>query len=141
MAAEVTKAKAGAVDFTGMAKVWKEAYLGGLEACLRWQGENERVAKSIMKQGLLRSQQCLAFAKACFDQSLDQVQGQQNGDPFVTLFRRLIQAPYAMAEPVVKIGVGVCQMTLTSYETALAAPSRKYVFEMNKMVMDTVIPS
>ncbi len=141
MAAEVTKAKAGAVDFTGMAKVWKEAYLGGLEAGLRWQGENERVAKSIIKQGLLRSQQCLAFAKDCFDQSLDQVQGQQNRDPFVTLFRQLIQAPYAMAEPVVKIGVGVCQMTLTSYETALAAPSRKYVFEMNKMVMDTVIPS
>jgi len=108
---------------------------------LRWQGENERVAKSIIKQGLLRSQQCLAFAKDCFDQSLDQVQGQQNRDPFVTLFRQLIQAPYAMAEPVVKIGVGVCQMTLTSYETALAAPSRKYVFEMNKMVMDTVIPS
>jgi len=141
MAAEETKAKAGAVDFTGMAKVWKEAYLGGLEAGLRWQGENERVAKSIIKQGLLRSQQCLAFAKDCFDQSLDQVQGQQNRDPFVTLFRQLIQAPYAMAEPVVKIGVGVCQMTLTSYETALAAPSRKYVFEMNKMVMDTVIPS
>jgi len=141
MVAEETKAKAGAVDFTGMAKVWKEAYLGGLEAGLRWQGENERVAKSIIKQGLLRSQQCLAFAKDCFDQSLDQVQGQQNGDPFVTLFRQLIQAPYAMAEPVVKIGVGVCQMTLTSYETALAAPSRKYVFEMNKMVMDTVIPS
>jgi len=141
MAVEETKAKAGAVDFTGMAKVWKEAYLGGLEAGLRWQGENERVAKSIIKQGLLRSQQCLAFAKDCFDQSLDQVQGQQNGDPFVTLFRQLIQAPYAMAEPVVKIGVGVCQMTLTSYETALAAPSRKYVFEMNKMVMDTVIPS
>jgi len=141
MAAEETKVKAGAVDFTGMAKVWKEAYLGGLEAGLRWQGENERVAKSIIKQGLLRSQQCLAFAKDCFDQSLDQVQGQQNRDPFVTLFRQLIQAPYAMAEPVVKIGVGVCQMTLTSYETALAAPSRKYVFEMNKMVMDTVIPS
>ena len=141
MAAEETKAKAGAVDFTGMAKVWKEAYLGGLEAGLRWQGENERVAKSIIKQGLLRSQQCLAFAKDCFDQSLDQVQGQQNRDPFVTLFRQLIQAPYAMAEPVVKIGVGVCQMTLTSYETALAAPSRKYVFEFNKMVMDTVIPS
>jgi len=141
MVAEETKAKAGAVDFTGMAKVWKEAYLGGLEAGLRWQGENERVAKSIIKQGLLRSQQCLAFAKDCFDQSLDQVQGQQNRDPFVTLFRQLIQAPYAMAEPVVKIGVGVCQMTLTSYETALAAPSRKYVFEMNKMVMDTVIPS
>jgi len=141
MVAEETKAKAGAVDFAGMAKVWKEAYLGGLEAGLRWQGENERVAKSIIKQGLLRSQQCLAFAKDCFDQSLDQVQGQQNRDPFVTLFRQLIQAPYAMAEPVVKIGVGVCQMTLTSYETALAAPSRKYVFEMNKMVMDTVIPS
>jgi len=44
MVAEETKAKAGAVDFTGMAKVWKEAYLGGLEAGLRWQGENERVA-------------------------------------------------------------------------------------------------
>ncbi|HEV8620942.1 MAG TPA: hypothetical protein VGQ79_07950 [Nitrospiraceae bacterium] len=140
MAAEETKAKAGTVDFTGMAKVWKEAYLGGLEAGLRWQGENERVAKSIIKQGLLRSQQWLAFAKDCFDQSLDQVQGQQNGDPFVTLFRRLIQAPYAMAEPVVKTGVGVCQMTLTSYETALAAPSRKYVLEINKIVMDTVIP-
>jgi hypothetical protein len=141
VAAEETKAKAGAVDFTGMAKVWKEAYLGGLEACLRWQGENERATKNIIKRGLMRSQQWLAFSWDCFDQSLDQIQGQQNGDPFVTLFRQLIQAPYAMAEPVVKTGVDVCETTLTSYETALSAPSRKYVFEMNKMVMDTVIPS
>lgn len=138
---EQAKAKAAGFDSTGIAKVWKEAYLDGLEAGLRWQGENEHAAKSIIKQGLMRSQQLLAFSMDCLDKSLEQIQGNQNENPFVALSRQLIQVPYAMVEPVVKTGVDVCATTFTSYETALAAPSRKYVFEINKIVMDTVIPS
>jgi len=127
-------------DFTGMAKIWKEAYLGSLEAGLRWQGENEHAAKSIIKQGLLRSQQWLAFSKDCFDRSLEQIQEQQIGNAFVALSRQLLLACYAMVEPVVHTGVGVCETTFTSYD-AVAVPSRKYVLEFNKKVMETVIPS
>jgi len=139
--AEQVKAKAAGVDFTGMAKVWKETYLSGLEASLRWQEENEHAAKSIIKQGLARSQQWLNFSKDCSEKSLDQIQGQQNDNPFVTLTRQLTQASYVIAEPVVKTGVDLCETTFMTYETALATPSRNYVLEINKRVMDTVIPS
>jgi len=141
MSDEQVKAKAAGVDFTGMAKVWKEAYLAGLEAGLRWQGENEHVAKSIIKQGLMRSQQWLAFSKECLDKSLEQIQAHQNKNPFVALPRQLIQASYDVVEPVVNTGVDVCETTFKSYETTVAAPSRRHLLEINKKVMDTVIPS
>lgn len=141
MSAEQVKAKGVDIDFTGIAKVWKEAYLAGLEAGLRWQGENEHAATSIIKQGLMRSQQWLAFSKDCLDKSLEQIQAHQTENPFVALSRQLIQTSYGAVEPVVTTGVDVCEATFRSYETTVAAPSRRYVFEINKKVMDTVIPS
>src|SRR5207247_4588230 len=105
------------------------AYLAGLEAGLRWQGENEYTAKSIMKQGILRSQQWLAFSKDYLDKSLEQIQAHQNENPFVALSRQVIQASYAVLDPVVTTAVDVCETTFKSYETTLSAPSRRHLLE------------
>jgi hypothetical protein len=139
--AEQAKAKAAGVDFTEIAKVWKEAYLDGLEAGLRWQGENEHAAKSIIKQGLMRSQQLLALSEDCLDKSLEQIQGHESENPFVALSRQLIQASHTVAEPVLKTGAEVYETTVNTYETALAGPARRSVLDINKQVMDTIIPN
>jgi len=141
MSAEQMTVQVGGIDFTGIAKVWKEAYLASLEAGLRWQGENEYTAKSIMKQGIIRSQQWLAFSKDYLDKSLEQIQAHQNDNPFVTLSRQLLQASYAVLDPVVNTAVDVCETTFKSYETTVSAPSRRHVLEINKKVMGSVIPS
>jgi len=141
MATDTKTGEATGFDLTGTAKAWKEAYLGGLEAGLRWQGENEHAAKTVVKQGLLRSQQWLAFSKDYLDKSLEQVQGHQNENPFIALSRQLIQASYAVAEPAVNTGADACETAFNYYETAVAGPVRKYAVEINKKVMDTVIPN
>ena len=141
MSAEQVTAEVAGIDFTGIAKVWKEAYLAGLEAGLRWQGENEYTAKSIMKQGILRSQQWLAFSKDYLDKSLEQIQGHQNENPFVALSRQLIQASHAVTEPVFKTGAEFYETTVKTYETALAGPARRSVLEINKKVLNTIIPN
>ena len=138
---EQAKAIETGVDSAGIAKVWKEAYLDGLEAGLRWQGENEHAAKSIIKQGLMRSQQLLAFSKDCLDKSLEQIQGHQNENPFVALSRQLIQASHAVTEPVFKTGAEFYETTVKTYETALAGPARRSVLEINKKVLNTIIPN
>ena len=139
--AEQAKAIEAGVYSAGIAKVWKEAYLDGLEAGLRWQGENEHAAKSIIKQGLMRSQQLLAFSKDCLDKSLEQIQGHQNENPFVALSRQLIQASHAVTEPVFKTGAEFYETTVKTYETALAGPARRSVLEINKKVLNTIIPN
>jgi len=138
---EQAQAKAAGFDSTGIAKVWKEAYLDSLEAGLRWQGENEHAAKSIIKQGLMRSQQLLAFSKDCLDKSLEMIQGNQSENPFVALSRQLIQASHAVTEPLFKTGAEAYDTTVNTYETALAGPARKSVLEINKKVMHTIIPN
>jgi hypothetical protein len=142
---EQAKAIEAGVDSAGIAKVWKEAYLDGLEAGLRWQGENEHAAKSIIKQGLMRSQQLLAFSlafsKDCLDKSLEQIQRHQNENPFVALSRQLIQASHAVTEPVFKTGAEFYETTVKTYETALAGPARRSVLEINKKVLNTIIPN
>jgi hypothetical protein len=138
---EQAKPTEAGVYSAGIAKVWKEAYLDGLEAGLRWQGENEHAAKSIIKQGLMRSQQLLAFSKYCLDKSLEQIQGHQNENPFVALSRQLIQASHAVTEPVFKTGAEFYEATVKTYETALAGPARRSVLEINKKVLNTIIPN
>lgn len=139
--AKQAKAKEADVDFTGVAKVWKEAYLNGLEAGLRWQGENEHAAKSLIKQGLLRSQEWLDFSKGYLDRSLEQIQGHQNENAFIALSRQVIQVSQAVAEPLFKTGTEMYKTAVDTYETTLAAPARKSVFEINKKVLDTIIPN
>lgn len=140
MAAE-ENTKATGVDFTEFAKVWKEAYLIGLQVGLKLQEENERLTKSLVKQGVTTSQQWLTVYKNWADMSWNQIQGQPTTNPFVALSRQMVQAIQATAEPAVRTGAEVCETALNSYETAVAGPSRKFVFEINKNVMDRVVPA
>jgi len=137
---EEMKARAGAVDFTGMSKFLKESYLGGLEAILKWQEENEQATKNIIKGGFTGFQHWLLLYKSWADESLDQIQRQQNANLLLTFSRHLIQASQAMTEPIFEAGVEVYETTVDSYETLLASPSRRYVLEINKTLMETIIP-
>jgi len=141
IAAEEMKARAGAVDLTGMTKFLKESYLGGLEASLRWQEENEQATRSIIKGGFTGFQHWLLLHKSWADESLDQIQRQQNANLLLTLSRHLIQASHAMTERIFEAGVEVYETTVDSYETLLASPSRRYVHEINKTMMETIIPN
>ncbi|MGH7774691.1 MAG: hypothetical protein ACREQA_20900 [Candidatus Binatia bacterium] len=135
------KTKATGVDFTEFAKVWKEAYLIGLQVGLKLQEENERLTKTVVNQGMTAYQQWLTLYKNLTDTSLDQIQGQATASPFIALSRQMVQAIQANAEPALRTGAEVCEKALNSYETAVAGPSRKFVFEINKNVMDTVVPA
>ncbi len=139
--AEEVKTKAEGIDFTGMAKVWKQAYLGGLEATLSLQKQNVIVAKNLIQQGLTATQQWLTLYKNVVDTSLEQIPAQANANPVLALSRQMIQSAQAAAEPAFKTGAEVCETSLTAYETGLAGPSRKYMLEVNKRMMDTIIPA
>ena len=67
--------------------------------------------------------------------------GEQIENPFVALSRQLIQASHAVTEPLFKTGAEVYDTTVNTYETGLAGPARKSVLEINKKVMDTIIPN
>ena len=141
IAGEEMRARAGVVDFTGMTKFLKESYLGGLEASLKWQEENDQATKNIIKGGFTGFQHWLQLYKSWADKSLDQIQRQQNANPLLTFSRHLIQASHAMTDPIFEAGVEVYKRTVDSYETLLASPSRRYVHEINKTMMETIIPS
>lgn len=141
IAAEEMKVRAGATDFTGMTKFLRESYLGGLEASLKWQAENEQATKNIIKGGLTGFQDWLLLYKRWADKSLGQIQRQQNANLLLTFSRHLIQASHAMTEPIFEAGVEVYEKTVDSYETLLASPSRRYVLEINKTMMETIIPN
>src|SRR5215831_6198027 len=46
-----------------MAKNWKDGYLQGLNLCLQWQEDNERLIRDSFKQGLSVSRQVLIWWK------------------------------------------------------------------------------
>ncbi len=140
MATEETKDKVTGVDFTGIGRAWKDTYLEGLEAGIKWQEQTEGVAKGVAEQGLRTTRQWLTQCRNWADISLNQTFGQATNNSFFALFRQGVQTWQAAAEPVIKTGVNACEAVLTSYETAFAVPFRKYVLEVNKQFMDTVIP-
>jgi hypothetical protein len=53
----------------------------------------------------------------------------------------LIQASHAVTEPVFKTGAEFYETTVKTYETALAGPARRSVLEINKKVLNTIIPN
>jgi hypothetical protein len=123
-----------------MAKVWKEGYLKGLETSLQWQQQNERLVKEAVGQGLSAYQQWLAINKNWLGKPWDQLQGQTTGVPnqFLAFTREVLQTSQDMAEPLLKTAY---ENSFDYYETAVAGPGRKYTVEINKKVMDTLIPS
>lgn len=138
-----TETKTGAdrmSEVMDMARVWKEGYLKGLETSLQWQEQNEQLVKDAVRQGFSAYQQWFALYKNFLGKSSDQMQGQTNGLPnhFLTFTREILQTSQDMTEPLLKTA---CETSIDYYEKAVAGPARKYTVEINKKVMDTIIPS
>jgi len=123
-----------------IAKVWKEGYLKGLETSFQWQEQNEQLVKEAVRQGVSAYQQWLGLYKNLLGKPLEQAQGQTAGVPnqFLAFTREVLQTSQDMAEPLLKTA---CENSIEYYETAVAGPTRKYTVEINKKVMDTLIPS
>ena len=141
MANEQIKGNAAEFDFSEMSKVWKEAYLKGLESCLKLQEESERLVNDTIKQGFTGSQNWLTLYMNSMEMPWDQFQGQATTvpNPFLALARQSLQAFQAAAEPVVKTAAETYEKTFANYETALAGPFRKQVIEINKKVVDALV--
>jgi hypothetical protein len=143
-----TKAReTNGVDVTGMAKAWKEGYLKGLEASLQWQERNEHLMKETVRQGLTVPHQWFTASKSMFGKPWYELQGQTTGasNLFVTMTwqamtRQVLQTSQDIAEPLLKTATDACETTFDYYKTAVAGPSRRFALEINKKVMDTVIP-
>lgn len=123
-----------------IAKVWKEGYLKGLETSFQWQEQNEQLVKEAVRQGVSAYQQWLGLYKNLLGKPLDQAQGQTTGVPnqLLAFTREILQRSQEMTEPLLK---NVCETSFDYYESAVAGPARKYTVEINKKVMDTIIPS
>ena len=138
-----TDTKTGAdrtFEVMDMAKTWKEGYLKGLETSLQWQEQNQQLVKEAVGQGLSAYQQWSDLYKNWLGKPWDQIQGQTTGVPsqFLAFTREILQTSQEKAEPLLK---NVCETSFDYYETAVARPTRKYTVEINKKVMDTIIPS
>ncbi|HKT34874.1 MAG TPA: hypothetical protein VJR03_08570 [Nitrospira sp.] len=133
-----TDTKLNRSEMMDMARVWKEGYLKGLETSLQLQEQNEHFMKQAVRQGFSAYQQWMAVYKNWLGKSSDQTQAQNMGVPFFTITRQILQASQDMSEPLLKTA---CETSFEYYETAVAGPARKYTFEINKKVMDTLIPS
>jgi hypothetical protein len=143
-------------DYKEMAKTWKDSYLEGLDACLQWQEENERLIKDTVKQGLSGSRQLLGWWREWIDDQTQrqaeiqrdiqkrvnsQKQANNVTNPFLGFTRQSTEAVLATVEPILKNSEAAIESTFGYYENAVAAPSRKYVRELNQQVLNAVIPS
>jgi len=142
MATETKTGTNGHFDVTEMAKTWKEGYLKGLETSLEFQEQNEHLVRNAVRQGFSAYQQGLTLYQNWLEKPWDQIQGQTNGVPnqFVAFTREIFQRSQNMAEPLLKTAADAYEKSFNYYETAIAGPARKYAVEINKKVLDTVIP-
>ncbi len=133
-------------EYSGMVKAWKDGYLQGLDACLQLQAESQRLIKDSVKQGFSGSRQFFTRWKDWVeDQTQRQTDIQQkqiNGvNPFLGFTRQSTEAVMATVEPLLKNSEEAVESSFGYYENAVATPSRKYVREINKQVLNAVIPS
>ena len=142
MATETKPRETSGVDVTEMAKTWKEGYLKGLEASLQWQERNEHLIIETVRQGLAVPHHWFTASKSLFGKPWDELHGQTTAvsNPFVALTRQVLQTSQNIAEPLLKTATDAYATTFDYYETAVAGPSRRFALEINKKVMDTVIP-
>ncbi len=143
MAAEEMNTERARDEYRGMAKMWKDGYLRGLDACLQWQAENERLIKDSVKQGLSGSRQFLTWWEDWIeDQTQRQTDVQQRqANPLLGFTKQSTEAVLATVEPLLKNSETALESTFGYYENAVATPARKYVYEINKQVLDAVIPT
>jgi len=142
MTTETKRGTKGHFDVTELAKVWKENYLKGLEASLQWQERNEHFIIETVRQGLAVPHNWFTASQSLFGKPGEEPHGQTTGMPnqFVAFTRDILQNSQNMAEPVLKTAADACETTFNYYETVVAGPSRKFALEINKKVLDTVIP-
>lgn len=151
MAIDEMNAERAQQDYKEMAKTWKNSYLTGLETFLHWQDQNERLFKDMVKQGFSGSRQLLTIWKDWVNRQTEEQQriheraqgqtGNGGGNPLLGLKRQSIEAVVTTVEPILKTSEAAIDNTFGYYQSALAAPSRKYVKEINKQVLDAVIPN
>lgn len=132
-------------EYRGMARVWKEGYLQSLNACLQWQEENERLIKDAVMQGFSGTHQFLTWWKDWVGEHAGrqaEIAGQTNAaNPIVEFTKQSTEAVLATVEPILKNSQAAVDNSFGYYEHAVAVPSRKYVRDINKQVLDVVIPS
>ena len=102
--------------------------------------------KDSVKQGLSGSRQLFTRWKDWVEdqtqRQTDIQQKQVNGvNPFLGFTRQSTEAVMATVEPLLKNSEEAVESSFGYYENAVATPSRKYVREINKQVLNAVIPS
>ncbi|HSE59302.1 MAG TPA: hypothetical protein VLA99_11420 [Nitrospiraceae bacterium] len=131
--------------YRAMAQTWKDGYLQGLNLWLQWQEGNERLIRDSVKQGLSGSRQFLTWFKdRVEDQRRVQEEAQREANvtnPILGFTKQSTEAVLATVEPLLKNSETAVERSLGYYENVVAAPSRKYVRDINKQVLDLVIPS
>ena len=137
------KGNTGGFDFSGAPTVWKDGYLKGLESYLKLQEESEYAVRDAVRQGFAGSQNWLALYKNWAEMSLEQAQRQANTvpNPLLALARQSLQAFQSSAEPVVKTAADTYEKTFANYESTVAGPFRKQVIEINKKMVETLVPA
>jgi hypothetical protein len=133
-------------EYKRMARVWKEGYLQGLDTCLQWQEQNEHLIKDTFRQGLSGSRQLLGIWKDWINDQTEQQKRTQEQrtmsvNPFLGFTKQSTEAVVATVEPLLKNSEAAVESTFGHFENALAVPCRKYVREINKQLLDAVIPS
>jgi len=127
---------AGEFDVRGMTKAWKEAYLRGLDSLFQTQEQTEHLVKDAVKQGLAGSQQILTS----YEKWLEQNRGQAGvAAPFTDLTRQVVRSVHTTADPLYKTATETIESVFQYYEHAVASPSRKYTYELNKRLMDSIV--
>ena len=125
-------------DVKGMNKIWKQGYLGGLEALYQSQEQSERLLKETVKHGISGSQQMLQV----YEKWLEQIQGHAGAaSPFVELSRQAVRAFHNNADPFLKTVADTAENAFNYYENALARPARKYTLDLQAKVIDSMIPA
>lgn len=145
MAAQGMTEESAQSDFRGFARAWKDGYLQGLNTCLRWQEENERLVKDSVKQGFSATQQFLTWWKDRIEEHAQRQEGAKepvNGPiPILEITKQSTGAALATIQPILNNSEALMDGSFGYYEQAVAIPSRKYVRDFNRQVLDVVIPS
>lgn len=145
MAAEGMNEERARDEYRGVASCWKDGYLQSLNLCLQWQEDNERLIRDSVKQGLSGSRQFLVWWKDWVEgqaQKQEEAQRHSNvANPILGLTKQSTDVVLAAIEPILKHSEAVAENSLGYYERAVAAPSRTYVREINKQVLNVIIPS
>lgn len=145
MAIEGTNGERATEGYREIAKNWKDGYLQGLNLCLQWQEDNERLIRDSFKQGLSGSRQVLIWWKDWVeDQAQKQEEAQRQSSvasPIPGLTKQSTGVVLAAIEPIFKHSETIAENSFGYYERSVAAPSRTYVREINKQVLNVMIPS